>query len=368
MSFNAETTPHFVNQAVDLPAEEVIFGVSKTMDTVRKNLERIAGTNVPIFLRGEAGAGKEIVARYIHRCYPGQHTSFIKVKLIFTRDANLDEALFDLQKDVGSRTDQSQHDGDPSECNCTLFIEEVADLNLDWQKKLKQLLQEDQPQVLQGVASPLLRPRVICASSRPMELEVEANRFRQDLFYCINVVSVCIPPLRERREDIPVLADYFLESYRAKFGRNTPSPSAKLKRLFQQYPWPGNIRELENLTKRYVLLGAEEIIVTELTATSSRLNLPEPSVPGSICLKQMTRQATRELERKIIFKVLRENHGNRTLAARALNISYRALLYKLKEADASAPHRRPAHPEEPDEDVPSGRSTRYSGSKEGVYS
>src|SRR5579863_3424502 len=136
MTFTSETTPLFVNQAVDLPAEEVIFGVSKTMEAVRKKLERSAGTNVPIFLRSEAGAGKEIVARYIHRCYPGQQTSFIKVELLFTRDANLDEALIDLQKEGSSRTDHSQDDGDPNECNCTLFIEEVADLNRDWQKKL----------------------------------------------------------------------------------------------------------------------------------------------------------------------------------------------------------------------------------------
>ena len=174
---------------------------------------------------------------------------------------------------------------------------------------------------------------MVCATNRQLETEIETGTFRRDLFYRINVVNLHLPPLRERRGDIESLVNYFLEYYNRKFNCRARTISPELVGALQKYHWPGNIRELENLMKRYVILGSEDVISTDLMERSDQEFFnPEINVDGPISLKKLTRQATRELERKIILKVLQAHHWNRKQAARALNISYRALLYKIRDA------------------------------------
>ena len=169
--------------------------------------------------------------------------------------------------------------------------------------------------------------RIVCATNRKLEDEIENGTFRQDLFYRINVVSMYLPPLRERRGDIADLASYFLEYYNRKYNSRAKPLSGELMGVLQKYHWPGNIRELENLIKRYVILGSEEAISSDLVSREQEYFNPEISLDGPISLKKLTRQAVRELERKVILKVLQANHWNRKQSARALSISYRALLY-----------------------------------------
>src|SRR4029079_3592029 len=161
---------------------------------------------------------------------------------------------------------------------------------------------------------------------------IENGTFRQDLYYRINVVNLHMPPLRERRADIGELAAYFLEHYNRKYNCKAKPLSNECTSVFQKYHWPGNIRELENLIKRYVILGNEDVIAADLVAREPDFFNPEISLDGPISLKKLTRQATRELERKVILKVLQAHHWNRKQAARALSISYRALLYKIRDA------------------------------------
>jgi len=168
--------------------------------------------------------------------------------------------------------------------------------------------------------------------NRRLEDEIENGTFRQDLFYRINVVNLYMPPLRERRGDISTLVEYFLEHYNRKYNCKARPVSPELMDVLQKYHWPGNIRELENLIKRYVILGSEDVISTDLQPRDSDLLSPEINFDGPISLKKLTRQATRALERKIILKVLHNHHWNRKQAARTLNISYRALLYKIRDA------------------------------------
>jgi two-component system response regulator AtoC len=163
-------------------------------------------------------------------------------------------------------------------------------------------------------------------------VEVEAGTFRQDLYYRINVVNLFMPPLRERRSDIPDLVDYFLQFYNRKFNSRARELSTELMTSLQKYHWPGNIRELENLIKRYVILGNEEVITSDLVTREQEYFNPDINLDGPISLKKLTRQATRELERKVILKVLQAHHWNRKQSARALSISYRALLYKIRDA------------------------------------
>ncbi len=174
--------------------------------------------------------------------------------------------------------------------------------------------------------------RVVCATNRVLEVEIESGTFRQDLFYRINVVNLQMPPLRERRGDIPDLVTYFLEYYNRKYNCRARALSGDLMIALQKYHWPGNIRELENLIKRYVILGNEEVISSDLVSHQQEYSIPDINYDGPIALKTITRQATRELERKVILKVLQAHHWNRKQAARALSISYRALLYKIRDA------------------------------------
>jgi len=197
---------------------------------------------------------------------------------------------------------------------------------------LLQLLQDGQFCRIGAQADKKVEVRVVCATNRKLEQEIENGTFRSDLFYRINVVNLHLPPLRQRAADIPDLVAYFLEYHNRKYNCRAKPLSSELMSNLGKYHWPGNIRELENLVKRYVILGNEEVISADLAPRDTDFFNAEISVDGPISLKKLTRQAVRELERKVILKVLQHHHWNRKQAARALSISYRALLYKIRDA------------------------------------
>jgi two-component system response regulator AtoC len=229
----------------------------------------------------------------------------------------------------------------------TLFLDEISELDMGLQSKLLQLLQDGQFCRIGAQEDKKVEVRVVCATNRKLEEEIAAGSFRADLFYRINVVNLHMPPLRERAVDIPNLVAYFLEFYNRKFNCRANPPSAELMNALKKYHWPGNVRELENLMKRYVILGTEESISGDLRQQAPDFFSADISVDGPISLKKITRQAVRELERKIILKVLQHHHWNRKQAARALSISYRALLYKIR--DAGLPSNRTPRRAQPDE-------------------
>lgn len=174
--------------------------------------------------------------------------------------------------------------------------------------------------------------RVICSTQHDLEQQMGMGSFREDLFYSINVVSLYVPPLRERREDIPGLAQYLWECCRKEFCCDVEEPSSRLIAAFQEYAWPGNVRELANMMKSYVLLGSEEKIVRDLAAKAHQPSAHGLPADQAVSLKSLARQEAQELERKIILRTLRATQWNRKQAARALKISYRTLLYKIKKA------------------------------------
>jgi two-component system response regulator AtoC len=218
----------------------------------------------------------------------------------------------------------------------TLFLDEIAELEPALQAKLLQFLQDGQFSRIGAQSETAVKIRVICATNRDLEEEIGLGNFRQDLFYRINVVNIKLPSLRERLADIPILTSYFLEIYSIKFNTRPKPLSSRLLSSLQNCRWAGNIRELENLMKRYVILGSEEAITAELTSRDNDPMDPEIVGDGSLSLKTVTRRAVRDLERKIILKVLQANNWNRKRSAQALKISYRALLYKLKEVGATS--------------------------------
>jgi len=316
----------------EIPPDAVVFGRSEGMQELRLRLDKVAGANVPVLIQGESGTGKDIIARMIHLLSPWKSGPFVKVNCPAIPGTLLESELFGYEKGAftgafGMKPGRVElaHRG-------TLFLDEISELDLGLQSKLLQLLQDGQFCRIGAQEDKKVEVRVVCATNRHLEQEIESGTFRQDLFYRINVVNLYLPPLRERRGDIEDLVMYFLDYYNRKYNCRARALSPELMALLQKYHWPGNIRELENLVKRYVILGNEEVISSDLVTREQEMFNPDINFDGPISLKKLTRQAVRELERKVILKVLQANHWNRKQAARALSISYRALLYKIRDA------------------------------------
>src|SRR5580693_3043746 len=316
----------------EMPPDSVVFGGTEAMQTLRRRLEKIANANVPVLIEGESGTGKDIIARMIHTGSPWRTGPYVKVNCPAIPGTLLESELFGYEKGAftgayGMKPGRVElaHRG-------TLFLDEISELDLALQSKLLQLLQDGQFCRIGAQEDKKVEVRVVCATNRKLEEEIENGTFRADLFYRINVVNLSLPPLRERATDIPELVNYFLEYHNRKYNCRAKPLSAELMVVLRKYHWPGNIRELEKLIKRDVILGNEDVIASDLTPRPTDFFNTEIPVDGQISLKKLTRQAVRELERKVILKVLQNCHWNRKQAARALSISYRALLYKIRDA------------------------------------
>ncbi|PYX80524.1 MAG: sigma-54-dependent Fis family transcriptional regulator [Acidobacteria bacterium] len=330
----------------EIPPQPVVFGCSEAMRTVRERLDKVAGANVPVLIHGESGTGKDIIARMIHSQSPWKTGPFVKVNCPAIPGTLLESELFGYEKGAFTGAYGTKPGRVEMAHRGTLFLDEISELDLGLQSKLLQLLQDGQFCRIGAQEDKKVEVRIVCATNRKLEDEIENGTFRQDLFYRINVVNLYLPPLRERRADVPDLASYFLEYYNRKYNCRARQLSSELIRLLEKYHWPGNIRELENLIKRYVILGNEDAITSDLVGREQEYFNPEIPIDGPISLKKITRQAVRELERKIILKVLQANHWNRKQAARALGISYRALLYKIRDAGLPSSRSARRKPEE----------------------
>ncbi len=327
-------TPVSVNLG-EMPPDEVIFGVSPQMQLVRQKIERVACADIPILIQGESGTGKEVVAKLIHSLSTWSDGPLVKVNCPAIPGTLLESELFGYERGAFTGAYGSKPGRAELANGGTLFLDEISELELGLQAKFLQFLQDGRFCRIGGKEDTQVEARVICATNRQLEQEVLAGRFREDLFYRINVVKIQLPRLAQRREDIPGLTDYFLAYYNRKFNCQAPPLSSTVAQLLQKYEWPGNIRQLENLIKRYVVLGSEDSILSELSVSHrSPVNFQvEIAAGGSISLKRVTRDAVQALEREIILKALQAHHWNQKRAARALNISYRALLYKIRQAD-----------------------------------
>src|SRR5438270_986564 len=327
----------------EIPPDAIVFGRSEAMLAVRERLDKVASANVPVLIQGESGTGKDIIARMIHGLSPWKVGPYVKVNCPAIPGTLLESELFGYEKGAFTGAYGTKPGRVEMAHRGTLFLDEISELDLDLQSKLLQLLQDGQFCRIGAHEDKKVEVRVVCATNRVLEVEIESGTFRQDLFYRINVVNLQMPPLRERRGDIPQLVAYFLEYYNHKYNCRARTLSSDLMSALQKYHWPGNIRELENLIKRYVILGNEDVISSDLVSHQQEYSVPDLNFDGPIALKTITRQATRELERKVILKVLQAHHWNRKRAARALSISYRALLYKIREAGlpANRSKRRP---------------------------
>jgi len=354
----------------------MLFGHSERMAEVQDLIERVADTDVTVLIRGESGTGKELVARALCASSLRRDKPFVKVNCAALPTELLESELFGFER--GAFTGAIQHKPGKFEFanHGTMFLDEIGDMSVALQAKLLQVLQDGEFSRLGGKSDIHVDVRVVAATNKDLEQAVADGQFREDLFFRLNVVCINMPPLRERREEIPVLSDYFLKKYSVQYNKQYSELSQETMNLLTEYDWPGNIRELENLIKRTVVLASEVPIRKEMmhgiamaahrmqSAIASRqasvapphalaaLGAAAGSGPssrshagpltpteiagaaadaGNYSLKDISRTAAREAERELIFRMLQQTHWNRKETAEILGISYKALLYKIKE-------------------------------------
>jgi two-component system response regulator AtoC len=320
------------NRAGNIPPAGVIFGHSAAMESVRQRIDKVASSGVPILIQGDNGTGKGLLACFIHNFTAQTETPFIKVNCAAIPGTLLESELFGYEKGAFTGANAVKPGRVELADGGTLFLDGIDEIDMSLQAKLLQLLQDGQFTRIGGQEDRKVQIRVICATNRNLENEIRQGRFRQDLYYRINVVGIEMPKLRERSEDIRELAGYFLRTHSIRHNASVRPLSQAVMMLLERHPWPGNIRELENLIERYVILGSEDAISSELLNWEHSHATQETQTTGQIHLKKVTRQAVHDLERKIILSVLEANRWNRKRTATALKISYRALLYKIRRA------------------------------------
>jgi two-component system response regulator AtoC len=327
-------------QGEPIDMSEALLGLcnSGKMQPVRDLVSKVAATNTTVLLRGESGVGKEVVARAIHKASPRAGKQFLKVNCAALPGELLESELFGHEKGAFTGAYRQKPGKFEAADQGTLLLDEIGEMPLRLQAKLLHVLQDGEFSRVGGEKIIGTDVRLIAATNRDLEASMRLHQFREDLYYRLNVIEIRIPPLRERREEIPQLVDHFLRKFNAQYGRTVEVPAETL-RAFVEYQWPGNIRELENAVKRVVVLGSARPVHVEIVAnlngarpTAARPVTaldPRPGLDAPISLKDIARQAAREAERVAIKEVLDRVHWNRAKAARLLQISYKALLYKI---------------------------------------
>ncbi len=320
-----------------------IIGQTPVMKKMFKTIDKIAEFKSTVLIHGESGTGKELLARAIHDRSPRKDKAFVAINCGAIPENLLESELFGHVR--GAFTDAVRNKTGLFEeaDGGTLFLDEIGELPIGLQVKLLRVLQENEIRKVGENKPKKVDVRILAATIRDLAEMVQANTFREDLFYRLNVLAVKIPPLRERPEDIPLLVDHFLDGCNKKLGTAVTGVEPAAMKAMMEYAWPGNVRELENLVERAVILCDGEKITPELLTDKVRTSPPQPvtKLPaGQLSVKK----TVRVVEEELIRRALAETGGNRTRASKLLEISHRTLLYKLKDygidADAYAESRK----------------------------
>jgi two-component system, NtrC family, response regulator AtoC len=338
-------TPAPERPEIAAPAEPLdrptLFNASPRMTEIRKTIEKVANTNATVLIRGESGVGKELAARLIFTLSGRRDKPFVKLNCAAIPHDLLESELFGYEAGAFTGAVRSKPGKFELAHGGTLFLDEIGEMHPALQAKLLHVLQDGEYARLGAKQDISVNVRVVCATNKQLEQLVTQGLFREDLFYRINVVTVNIPPLRERREEIAALSRYFLAKYAALYERPALPLSHEVLQSLMRYAWPGNIRELENLCKRFVIFGDASQMVRELAAKPypsasapivelRNADAPETAAPS---LLEIGRQAAWTAERQAIESMLVETRWNRREAARRLRVSYKALLNKIKQIE-----------------------------------
>ncbi len=309
------------------------------MRAIRDVIESIADTDTTVLIRGESGVGKDLIARAVHAASTRRRGPFIKVNCAALPQGLLESELFGHEKGAFTGAHRRKPGQFEYANKGTIYLDEIAELPLALQAKLLHVLQDFRFSRVGGHAVLDVDARVIAATNRDLDVAMHRGEFREDLYYRLNVVEIRVPPLRERREEIPALAAWFLAKFNAQYGRQKQLPVETLARL-RNYSWSGNVRELENAIRRLVVLSDGEQAVDALVerVRPTPLDTLRPLVTES--LREIARRGAREAERNALAEVLERVHWNRAEASRILKVSYKTLLNKICECGLTPPSHR----------------------------
>lgn len=318
---------------IPLDEESSFVQASQRMREVEHHCTLVAATDLPVLILGESGTGKEVTAKFIHSISQRSRRNFLKVNCAAMPLDLLESELFGYEQGAFTGAVKAKP-GKFELCdNGTIFLDEIGEMPTALQAKLLQVLQDGTFSRLGSRVTLKVNVRVIAATNIDMKAAIAAKTFREDLYYRLNGLSIHLPPLRDRREEIPVLARYFMGRNASKLQRNPLPFSATMLLAFNNYPWPGNIRELENTIKRYLVLADEQAIVNELhPEIRSWTTEPHRDARAPFGgLKHLVRGLKGDAESVLIARTLETTRWNRKAAAASLQISYKALLYKIKQ-------------------------------------
>ncbi len=329
-------------------AEDVFFvAASPVMRKLRSQAALVANVDIPVLMLGESGTGKEVMARLIHKLSPRAHRTFLKVNCAAVPGDLLESELFGYE--AGAFTGANHPKPGKFElCNKgTILLDEIGEMPPLLQAKLLHVLQDQQFSRLGGRTVIKVDVRILAATNIDIPEALASKRLREDLYYRLNAFTLQVPPLRERKEEIPILLKHFMGHMAERYARPPLPLSPTLLEACQEYSWPGNVRELNNFVKRYLVLGDEKLAIHELTPKKDGGGAPFDSTPRSGSessggLKSLSRNAKDEAEAEAIAKALDQTNWNRKQAAVLLKISYKALLYKIRQygiAEAKSHHK-----------------------------
>ncbi len=323
----------------------LLTGGNAHMREVNEVIEQVADTDITVLVRGESGTGKELVARTLYQLSGRKEAPFVKVNCAALPSELLESELFGFEKGAFTGAQKRKLGKFEFANKGTIFLDEISEMHPSLQAKLLQVLQDGEFSRLGGEADVKVDTRIIAATNRDLEAAVQDGSFREDLFYRLNVVTVQIPPLRDRKDSIPLLVDHFLQANSDQYKKDVRALTPETMQVFNQYHWPGNVRELENMVRRIVVLGSEQAVLDEIALRGNEPDREEAPTDAldlealgadftdadGIDLKAISRRAAQVAEKRVIEKVLAQTRWNRKEAAERLQISYKALLYKMKE-------------------------------------
>ena len=313
-----------------------LVGESAKMAELGRTIRKVAEYKTTVLVTGESGTGKELVARALHDASPRKDGPFVAVNCGAIPEPLLESELFGHKKGAFTDASRDKHGLFMEASGGTLFLDEIGEMPIGPQVRLLRVLQEQQVRPVGSNEDETVDVRVIAATTRDLAADVKEGRFREDLFYRLNVIHLVIPPLRDRREDLVRLVEHFLARTNAKLGTKIRSVAPDAMKLMSAYPWPGNIRELENTIERSVVLCDGDVLTAD--------GLPERLLQNRDAVREVLssgelsiKKTVRIIEEELIRRALEATQGNRTNAAKKLEISHRALLYKMKEYGVHGP-------------------------------
>ncbi len=309
------------SESAGLPPDDLVFA-GRAMEEVRKLVYNVSVTDATVLIYGESGTGKELVARTIHLLSPRSGSGFIPLNCAAVPENLLESELFGHEKGAFTGAVQARQGKFELARGGTIFLDEIGEMPHSLQAKLLRVIQERTFERVGGNREIKADVRIIAATNRNLQQEVSERRFREDLYYRLNVFPILLPPLRDRADAVPVLVDYFISRFSVRVGKKVKGMEEGALEIMKDYQWPGNIRELQNVIERAVILAAD-VIRADMLPAEMRRGKEEAGLHG--------REILKSAERDMIVKALGRHGGNRRLTAEELGISRRSLQYKLKE-------------------------------------